>query len=186
MEVLSGVSIPIIISTHSALGYLVPLGLIAKLLDRFDHVVGINCTTDDLGYLGSLIRLTRQRATVHVANIAQFLTSYCLGADGFLLSEANLCPNLARVLAAALDDADLEGAAAAYAQLLSLWQVLSRHGGIRATKAALGSLGLPGGVPRHPRLALDEGETAILLRELHDLGLGELDGLVPALVGADH
>ena len=51
-------------------------------------------------------------------------------------------------------------------------------GGIVATKAALGMLGLPGGVPRRPRLPVDDATSNRIRSTMIDaLNLRELEGL---------
>jgi hypothetical protein len=50
------------------------------------------------------------------------------------------------------------------------------HGGIRATKAVLNRLGLPGGYPRKPQLPVADATVHELMTLIEDLGLGELEG----------
>ena len=51
---------------------------------------------------------------------------------------------------------------------MRLFAVVARLGGIRATKAALGQLGLPGGWPRLPRLPLTGEEAEAVRRDVID------------------
>jgi len=54
--------------------------------------------------------------------------------------------------------------------------VLYGAGGIRATKAVLNDLGLPGGYPRKPQLPVSK-ETLLRVRAVVDeLGLAEIEG----------
>ena len=55
---------------------------------------------------------------------------------------------------------DLAGCSDAYRTLMRLFGATRDCGGIVATKAALGILGLPGGVPRRPRLPADARDDA--------------------------
>ncbi len=48
-------------------------------------------------------------------------------------------------------------------------------GGIRATKAVLNRLGLPGGYPRKPQLPVTDATVDDLMRVIEDLGIAELE-----------
>ena len=47
-------SIPAVLSTHFLLGYMIPLDLLERLLTDYPHIIGINVSTNDLGYLTRL------------------------------------------------------------------------------------------------------------------------------------
>jgi 4-hydroxy-tetrahydrodipicolinate synthase len=49
-------------------------------------------------------------------------------------------------------------------------------GGIRATKAALNALGLPGGYPRLPQLPVPDSMVPPLLEAIEQLGIGAIEG----------
>lgn len=176
-EVLSSAEAPCVLSTHQSVGYAVPAPLIASLADRYPHVVGVNCSHQDLGYLASVIDAVAGRAPVHVGGPMQALTAFALGGHGFLSSEANLAPRLAASVGRARDAGDTERMLASFAALLRLSGLLYGHGGIRATKAALELLGLPGGVPRRPRRPVDTATADAVLRAIRDLGILEGEGL---------
>ena len=63
-----------------------------------------------------------------------------------------------------------------FGKLVRLSDVLYRHGGIRATKAVLNELGLPGGFPRKPQLPVSEDVVAKVLDTVRSLQLPELPG----------
>ena len=50
------------------------------------------------------------------------------------------------------------------------------HGGIRATKAVLNRLGLPGGYPRKPQLPVADATVDELMTVIDKLQLAELEG----------
>jgi dihydrodipicolinate synthase/N-acetylneuraminate lyase len=64
----------------------------------------------------------------------------------------------------------------AYGRLARLSMALYGRGGIRATKAVLNRLGLPGGYPRRPQLPIGEATVDELMTILEDLRLGDLEG----------
>jgi len=154
-DVLEAVTVPAVLSSHFAAGYFVPLELIATLLDRFPHLVGVNCTNPDVTYLARLLALVDGRADVHVGGPMQALTCLALGGQGYLSSEGNLAPRWCVAVIDRWRAGDLDGCAAAFTIVLRLFSATQEAGGIAAAKAALGRLGLPGGLPRLPRLPVD-------------------------------
>ncbi|HWE54694.1 MAG TPA: dihydrodipicolinate synthase family protein [Acidimicrobiales bacterium] len=175
-EVLASTDLPCVISTHQSVGYKVPVRLMESLAGRFDHLVGINCSQQDLEYLASLVEAVGERLSIHVGGPMQALTALSFGATGFLSSEANLAPNLCAAVGRAYDEGDTATMMRAFATVVRLSAALYGQGGIRATKAVLGRLGLPGGVPRRPRLPLDDQLAIELRSRIADLGV---DGWEP-------
>jgi 4-hydroxy-tetrahydrodipicolinate synthase len=169
-QVFSSTTVPCVLSTHQSVGYQVPIDVIAGLAARFPHMSGVNCSHQDLAYLVALVDALPGHA-VHVGGPTQALTALALGARGFLSSEANLAPRLAQAVGVAATREP------AFATLLRLSLLLYGHGGIRATKALLDRLGLPGGVPRPPRLPLDDPAADQLLRAVTSIGVLDWEGL---------
>lgn len=175
-EVLERTGIPAVVSTHQSVGYRIPVPVLARLVERFDQVVGVNCSHQDLGYLAELVDTVGERVAVHVGGPYQALAAFGLGADGFLSSEANLAPHLAMSVVERRRSGDGEGLLAASGRLLRLAVLLYGHGGILATKGVLGRLGLPGGFPRRPHLPIDEEVAASLAAAVEKLGVAEIEG----------
>jgi 4-hydroxy-tetrahydrodipicolinate synthase len=155
-DVLDAVRLPVVLSTHQAAGYFLPVELIGELLDRYDAILGVNVTTPDLTYLVATLEAVAGRAEVHVGGPMHALSSLALGGQGYLSSEANLAPRLCATVVDAYCRGDLAASHAAYARVMRLHTETRRLGGISATKAALALLGLPGGPPRPPRLPVPE------------------------------
>jgi 4-hydroxy-tetrahydrodipicolinate synthase len=108
----------------------------------------------------------------------QAVSALCLGASGYLSSEGNIAPHLCTGLIQCFASGDLAGAAAAYGRIIRLFSILTEYGGTRATKAALGVLGLPGGITRRPRLPLlDPAEVAQIASALDDLDIRSVEHL---------
>jgi 4-hydroxy-tetrahydrodipicolinate synthase len=168
-DVLDGVGSPLILSTHQSVGYRIDTGLLASLAAEYPHLAGINCTHPDLAYLASVIDAAGGR-DVHVGGPAQALSAMALGATGYLTSEANLSPALCRRVVDAFAEGDLRSAAESYATVIRLSNLLYGRGGIRATKAVLNALGLPGGYPRPPQLPVPPAEGEVLLAGARSLG----------------
>lgn len=165
-DILTVVRAPVVLSTHYSVGYFIPVTLLARLTERFPNVVGINCTSPDITYLEDLVQSVDERVEVHVGGPMQAVTALALGASGYLSSDANVAPRLAVSLIDHYAKGDVAESHADFDRLIQLFTLVMRHGGIRAVKAALSLLGLPGGIPRRPRLPMT-GE-----QELQELAAG--------------
>lgn len=175
-DVLAAVRLPVVISTHQSVGYQVPVGTLADLVDRHEHVVGVNCTHGDLRYLAGVIDALGGRVPLHVGGPQQALTGWSLGATGYLCSEGNLAPRLCVEVADAYRRNDAQAMTAAFGHVLRLSGELYAAGGIRATKAVLSAYGLPGGYPRRPQLPAEAGAVGQLVRLVGELGLPVSEG----------
>jgi 4-hydroxy-tetrahydrodipicolinate synthase len=176
-DVLSATEVPAVLSTHYSVGYFLPIPLIVRLARRFPHVIGVNCTNPDISYVIRLIDALEPGIDVHVGGPMQAVSALSLGASGYLSSEGNISPGLCTSVIDRFAAGDLVGTVDAFGRLMRLFTVLMGHGGTRATKAALGLMGLPGGITRRPRLPLvdDEAlaEIAAVLDELEIRRFGE-------------
>ena len=171
-DVLSAVAFPSVISTHQSVGYAIPIPMLAGFVDTYDHVVGINVTNQDLGYVADVLDVVAGRVEVHVGGPAQALTAWSLGATGFLSSEANLAPELCMSVVEAYQKGDSTALSSSFGKLLRVYRALYSAGGIRATKAVLDRLGLAGGVPRKPQLPISPAVVEELMALFQSLGVG--------------
>lgn len=171
-DVLGGLDVPVVLSTHMSVGYLLPLDLVDDLLSRHDSIVGINCSTDDVAYLVDLLRAVDGRVDVHVGGPLHALTCLGLGGQGFLSSDGNLVPELCQEVIRTWTAGDLAGVQRTFTRLMRVYARTRRLGGITGTKAALALLGLPGGSVRPPRLPLPDArldEVRLLVEEMGPL-----------------
>ena len=182
-DVLGSLRIPAVLSTHQSVGYLLPLDLIVDLVDRYD-VIGVNCTSPDHGYLLKLIDLVGDRVEIHCGGPMQALATMAMGGTGYLSSEGNLAPKLCVSLVQHWDDGDLAAASDAYNRIMHLLALNSSYMHITATKTALALLGLPGGLPRKPRLMLEGEDRAIVKRVIEEQRIAEVEGVAAAAGGA--
>ena len=176
-DVLDAVELPVVLSSHQAAGYYLPPELLAGLLERYPSIVGVNCTNQDLTYLVRVLDVVAGRVDVHVGGPMQALSCLALGGQGYLSSEGNLAPRLCVRVVDAYARGDLAASHDAYARVMRLFAETRRLGGIPATKAALGVLGLPGGWPRRPRLPLRDPERAAVAGMLDALDIRAVEGL---------
>ena len=163
-EVLSSLEVASYISSHHYSGQLIPLSVVDELIDEFPLLSGINCSTPDTGYLVELAALVNGRIELHVGGPEQAVSNLALGGNGYLISEANLAPNLCRSVVDRWAEGDLNGTSESYRLVMELFVDVQRHGGISGTKALLSALGLPGGgPPRPPRRAVPDAWTDAML-----------------------
>jgi 4-hydroxy-tetrahydrodipicolinate synthase len=158
-------------------GYLVPVPVMARVCERYDNVIGINCTSPDVNYLTQLSTIIGERIEIHTGLMTQALGALAVGASGYLATEANVVPRLCVEVIDRYRAGDLDGLMAAYGRLLRFSDKLLGDGGsIKATKATLRLLGLPGGIPRRPRLPLDDDDaTTRLLQMIDELQVRETE-----------
>jgi 4-hydroxy-tetrahydrodipicolinate synthase len=184
-DVLPTIGVPVVLSTHMSLGYLLPVAMVKRLADRHAQIIGVNCTTPDLSYLAELLAAVGDGLEVHTGIATQALTAVALGASGYLSSEANIAPRLCQSIIDGCSTGDYVRANDALARLIRLGAASQRFGNVQAMKACLRLLGLPGGVPRRPRLPLDDpGSLAQLRTLLEELDIAAIEGVaLPAVAG---
>ncbi len=180
-SVINATSSPVLLTSHHAAGYLLPLDLIESLCDRFDNITGINYGGDSTTYLAALIKRVGDRIDVHCAGSSNGLATLGLGGNGFMGNEGNLTPALCNSVIKAYQAHDEERLRSAFAKLMSLAEIVAHYGGssLRGLKPLLNELGLPSGPLREPRMPLDSSEVekmrnAIIkleIPELSDIGL---------------
>ena len=176
--VLDATTMPAVLSSHQSVGYLLAPDLIGSLLDEYDQITGVNCSTLDVTYVLRVIEAVDGRADVHVGGPLHALTCLGLGGQGYLSSDGNLAPRLCVSLIDTYRAGDLAGCHEAYRTLMRLYAATRDLGGVSATKVALDLIGLPGGPPRPPRLPVDPStRTQIQHRLIDQLGLREREQL---------
>jgi 4-hydroxy-tetrahydrodipicolinate synthase len=175
-DVLRASDFPAVLSTHQSVGYQVPVAMLVEFADRFDHLIGINISHQDLGYLTAIVDALGDRLEIHVGGPHLALTALSLGATGYLSSEGNLAPHLCVGVIEAYRENDAHRMGRLFGTLLRLSGTFYGAGGIRATKAALTALGLPGGFPRVPQLPVPAASIPALLGAIDQLGIAAIEG----------
>lgn len=157
-DVIEHVTLPVVLSTHFCMGWLVPPELMERLVREHEHVAGVTVTSHDPTYIGRMAQLgasLERPFDVHTANIGQAPTVLALGATGFLAAEGNVVPRL-------VASVGTHWAAGRHAEALAawrrLWELFPLHfygNSVRGWKAAMKLLGIPGWHHRPPVLPLD-------------------------------
>jgi 4-hydroxy-tetrahydrodipicolinate synthase len=176
-EVCESVPLKLVLSTHLSVGYFASKDLLSELVADYPHIVGINLSTPDITQLVRLLDVVGDCVEIHVGGPMQAIDALILGANGYLSSEANLVPKLCQSLIDHYRDGRYFDAHAAFAKVLRLFSAQRALGGVGCTKAALNLLGLPGGVPRKPRLPATVEETRLIERMLDELEIARSEGL---------
>ena len=176
-DILDALPVKAVLSTHQSVGYWLSIDAMVRLVDRYDNIIGINVTNNDVTYLVRVIDAVGDRIEIHVGGAMHGLTALALGANGFLTSEANLAPKLTQSVIDHWTAGDLAGAADAFARVLRLYAAMANVGGVSGTKAALNQLGLPGGYPRKPRLPVPPEWEARIAQILRDHDVRGIEGL---------
>lgn len=174
-DVLGSTALPCVVSSHQSVGYRIRPSLLAALAIEHPNLVGVNCSHADIGPLVSLLDAVGGRLEVHVGGPNQALTALSLGAQGFLSSEANLVPRLCASVITGYETGDLATTFDAFAAVVRLSGLLYGNGGIRATKAVLRRLGLPGGFVRPPQLDASGPPVDEVLAHLDRAGIGAIE-----------
>jgi 4-hydroxy-tetrahydrodipicolinate synthase len=174
-EVLDSIDVPAIISTHYSVGYMVPIDLLCSLCERYDSVIGINCSIgQDFTYLVRLLAELPPRVEVHVGGPMHALSALAMGATGYLTSEGNLAPRLAQSLVELYANGDYAGAEEAYSKVVRIFSMAMA--GLGGGKAMQNALGLPGGYPRRPRVDRSTPEGIARARQmLAEMEIPELE-----------
>jgi 4-hydroxy-tetrahydrodipicolinate synthase len=170
-DVLGAISLPAVLSSHHLSGYTIPLPVIRHLLDTFPNIVGFNVSTPDINYVTRLLDAVGGRAEVHVGGMQAAVAALCLGANGYLSSQANLAPRLSQSVCDHFAAGDLAAMSTAFAAVLRLLSADAGFGNVRGVKEALNQLGLHGGHVRPPRMPVDEATKGAVARMLTDLDI---------------
>jgi 4-hydroxy-tetrahydrodipicolinate synthase len=172
-RVCSATSRPLILTSHQAAGYLLPLDLVEKLVDRYPHIRAINYGGNDTTYLADMIRRLVGRITVHCAGCTNGLTTLALGGNGFMGNEGNFAPTLCSSVITAFKAGDDLAIKENFGKLMSLAQIVRKYGGssLRGLKPMLSLFGVPGGPLREPRMPLDPAEVEKMAKAVDALNI---------------
>ena len=162
---------PIILTSHQAAGYILPIDLVERLADRYSHISGINYGGTDTTYLAELIKRLAGRMQVHCAGCTNGLTTLTLGGNGFMGNEGNFAPTLCASVIAAFREGNAVALKESFGKLMSLADIVRRYGGssLRGLKPMLNAFGVPGGTLREPRLPLGDAEIEKMVKAVAEL-----------------
>lgn len=177
-DALDAVNLPALISVHVAVGYVVPIETIQRLLKVHEHIVGINCMGTGTDYLVRLLDAVGARVKLYT-HIDTALTTLPLGAAGCLAAEPNIAPRLCQSLFDHYAAGDIQAAGEALRNITRLANIVNKHAPSTARWAKMGLkvLGLPGGTLRRPYLLPGEEAQRDMALAFQRMGLAKLEGL---------
>ena len=177
-DLLEDMAIPAVLSSHHFGGYVIPIGVIARLVGEYPGIIGLNITSPDVAYVSRVIDVVDGRADVHVGGPMQALSAFALGGQGFLCSEGVLVPRLVASLVEHAAAGRMAEAFEAYATLIRLFATnVWAAGSVRWTKAAMRVLGMPGWHTRPPYLDFSDEVDPQIAADLDASGIPELKEL---------
>jgi 4-hydroxy-tetrahydrodipicolinate synthase len=175
-EVLSNCAMPLVMSTHQSVGYVIPAPVIVALYERYPQLIGLNISHQDPNYLRTLIDALDSRVDICVGGPHLAPLAMALGGQGYLSSEGNLAPKLCMAVIAAAKAGDNALYLELWGKLMRLFMALYGNGGIRVTKAVLNEVGLAGGYPRKPRLPVEPDALARAMAVVEETGIAAIEG----------
>lgn len=171
---ISSTSLPVLLSSHHAAGYYLPIRLIEDLADRHSNLVGLAYGGNDIPHLAELIERFADRMQVRCAGPANALTVLGLGGHGFMGGEGNLSPRLVQSVIDNWLKRDLNAVAESFSKLMALARIYTKFNGgssMRSMKPLMQALGLPAGALRLPRLPIPQDELAIVVEAVRKLDI---------------
>ncbi|MDB5737839.1 MAG: dihydrodipicolinate synthase family protein [Sphingomonas bacterium] len=175
-EVLEACTMPLILSTHQSVGYVIPAPVIVALYERYPQLIGLNISHQDPNYLRILVDALGSKVDILTGGPHQCALVLAYGGQGFLSSEGNLAPRLCMAVIQAAKDGDNAKFLDLWGKLMRLTFALYGNGGIRVTKAVLNAMGQPGGYPRKPRLPAEEDSLERAMAVVDEIGLAAIEG----------
>jgi 4-hydroxy-tetrahydrodipicolinate synthase len=171
-DLLERVDTPVGLAIHAAVGYLAPSSLVIRLCLDYPHIKVVNIPFGPTStYLVQLRDALADRVKFYVG-MDNLLTGLLMGAWGAQVTETNQVPQLCQSIIDHFVRGDLERAAAAYAHVLRVTDVigLGRRVSADGPKAALTALGFDVGPPRPPRVPVDDATVERMRRAFAELG----------------
>lgn len=175
-------SLPVILTSHHATGYVLPVDLIERLVSRYPQITRINVGTADLAYLAEVIQRFGERIEVHCAGCSNGPTTLALGGNGFMGPEGNFAPTLTQAVINAYRAGDIKLLQESYSKLMGLQRVLVRFSGPgRSLKPLMGAFGMPGGgsTIRPPRVAIGPADLKEAVKAVVQLNIPGLPAPLP-------
>ena len=148
---ISSTSLPVLLSSHHAAGYYLPIKLIEDLAKRYPNVAGLAYGGNDIPHIAELIERFAGRLEVRCAGPANALTVLGLGGHGFMGGEGNLSPRLVQSVIDNWVKQDRKALAASFSRLMALARIYVKFNGgssMRSMKPLMQAFGLPAGALR--------------------------------------
>jgi 4-hydroxy-2-oxoglutarate aldolase len=147
--------VPVLIYTiPKYMHFAVPSELVRELAEH-QNIVGMKDSAGDASLFSRYLEAKSDSFQVLTGSAGLLTEALRMGADGAVLAAALFAPAIALEVRAAVQDGDVARTDAAQARLAPLGSRIVGAMGVPGVKAALDAVGLRGGEPRLPLLALD-------------------------------
>ncbi|GLC26184.1 4-hydroxy-tetrahydrodipicolinate synthase [Roseisolibacter agri] len=150
--------LPVLLYNIPVYAHLVLSPELVARLSRHGNVVGMKDSAGDLATLARYVESQRDDFRVLTGHGGTWAQALALGVSGGILAVSLFAPALTLAVWEAARAGDADGAAALQARLVPLARDVVAALGPAGLKAAMTMVGLEGGVPRAPLLALDDAE----------------------------
>jgi 4-hydroxy-tetrahydrodipicolinate synthase len=157
--VADAISLPVMVYNNPATANVdLKPALVARLAE-IDNCLYIKESTLEVTRVRDIIRLCGDRMTVF-GGILGF-ESFVEGAQGWVAVASNVVPQpMARIFSLVADEGGINAARKLYLDYLPVIEFVGGQAYVAGTKALLGHMGFPAGVPRPPRLPLPAPQDA--------------------------
>jgi len=147
-----------------------PAPLLAQLSEH-ENIAGLKDSSGNIAKLSELRQGAAPGFALLAGSAGFFLPALAAGADGGVLALANIAPQICLEILALSRGGDWERARSLQARIARANRAVTRQWGVPALKAAMDLIGLSGGLPRPPLIALAEGNRRELQTILTEAGI---------------
>jgi len=145
---------------------------VAKMVDDVSNIQYIKDSTSDIRRVHQYLRSTNGKITVFAGMEQIALSSFALGAKGWITATGNFLPRvMSQICELAIEKKDFENARELYFRILPLpAYIMSGGKWLALSKACMTMVGGVGGYPRRPLLPVTKVEKEKLRKILVDIG----------------
>jgi 4-hydroxy-2-oxoglutarate aldolase len=172
--------LPVLLYNIPVYAHLVLSPAFVARMARHPNVIGMKDSAGDLPTLERYLDAQGDDFRVLTGHGGTFAQALERGASGGILAVSLFAPALSVGVYEAVRAGDAAGAQAMQERLVPLARDVVAALGPAGLKAAMAMVGLPGGVPRAPLLALDDAERAAVRAALEGAGVPVGDGALAA------
>jgi len=122
----------------------------AEGIAKLENVVGIKDTSGDIPFMEALFEKVKDEVAILVGHDEVVVAAIAAGADGAILSSANVIPDIWREIYHAVKNKDLDRAQSLQTKIQKMVRIIARNGATQAVKEALHMMGFNVGNSRLP------------------------------------
>lgn len=169
---------PVIPSSHMAMGYNIPVDMVARLVNDYENVIGLSYTSMSIPDLSNHIDAVGDKIDIHVGGQMHALACLGMGGAGYLTSDGNVLPRLSQAVINHWQAGNHVKAGEAYHHTIRFSaRPPAAQGGasVRWTKLAMKIMGLKGYHLSLPYLLPEANEEKLMRQHMEQHNLIELE-----------